>query len=34
MLRERRRPADNPDGHEWHAVCANPAGHPFRLGSH
>jgi hypothetical protein len=33
-LQERRRPADNPDGDEMHAVYASPAGHPFCLGSH
>ncbi len=28
------RPADNPDGDEWFAVYASPAGHPFCFGIH
>jgi catechol 2,3-dioxygenase-like lactoylglutathione lyase family enzyme len=31
-LRPRRRPDDNPDGSEFFAVYASPAGHPFCLG--
>ena len=34
VLQQPRRPADNPEGDEWHAVYASPAGHPFCLGSH
>jgi len=31
QLQEPVRPADNPDGGEWFAVYADPAGHPFCL---
>jgi hypothetical protein len=27
------RPVDNPDGDEWFAVYASPAGHPFCFGT-
>lgn len=32
LLQPARKPADNPDGDEAHAVYASPAGHPFCLG--
>lgn len=34
LLQAARRPADNPDGDEWFAVYASPAGHPVCFGSH
>lgn len=34
LLQEARRPADNPDGDEFFAVYASPAGHPFCFGVH
>ena len=34
LLRAPARPADNPDGDEFFAVYASPAGHPFCLGVH
>lgn len=33
-LQGARRPADNPEGDEWFAVYASPAGHPFCFGVH
>ena len=33
-LQSPRRPADNPDGEEFFAVYASPAGHPFCFGVH
>lgn len=33
-LQPARRPADNPDGDEWFAVYASPAGHPLCFGVH
>jgi predicted enzyme related to lactoylglutathione lyase len=32
LLQEPVRPDDNPDGDEWFAVWASPAGHPFCFG--
>ena len=34
LLQPARRPADDPEGHEWFAVSARPAGHPVCFGSH
>ncbi len=34
QLQPPRRPADNPNGDEFFAVYASPAGHPFCFGVH
>jgi predicted enzyme related to lactoylglutathione lyase len=34
QLQAPKRPADNPDGSEMHAVYASPAGHPLCFGVH
>jgi predicted enzyme related to lactoylglutathione lyase len=34
LLQQARRPGDNPDGDEFFAVYASPAGHPLCFGVH